>query len=416
MGIFRKYKEKVKIGTSGLVLAKYDAGGFALIKNGRVIEDNIRSISRNVYSNQENDNDEVFYVRTSDGDFKIYNIKNGGLVVNSLKRNQTDEVKIKEDGESFIVDFGECKWIVNTQGLAISEDYRYIGENNNYAIRKVEKLHGGIDGCYYVDIKAQKVSPDFILDKDAGEKHKILRLINNENQYKEVIWSQDGSFKSREFDKVEYKKGRFFVDDNGRKYFVNSIGDRQTGDIESCQILTNGIVIAKEKGSLLYSVYDKTYGAFLYLKKPIVDAEAGIVVGETVNGKTVMMGLDASKVYTVDSMVSRMIMSKLAKNRMSPEMARKVIQNSIDIMPTLNVYLRIVTENLRQDKNNKVLKWLDQNAKEEVVGALNNYTEKIYRASSDDKEKLNIFFKPNIVKEWQASLKKKNQEYNEYEQ
>lgn len=402
MGLFNKYKSKTKIGKSGLVVARYDAGGYALIKKGRIIEDNVKVVSRNVFVECENDNKNYFYIKTKDGNYRIYSFFDGAELFD-LKEDE-GIINVRENGGTMVLDFVTHYIVINPKAQAISEEYANVGDVDENNICLVEKPQNVFDKYYYVNDNSEKISPDFALKKDAG-KNKIIRYCEN-GCHKDFIWSHESGVLSQGFESLNYINGRYLAVDYGKNYFVDVLGNRMTKNLESLEILPSGVVIAREQGDKHFVVYDDMYGVSAYIKKLEKDENSGIYVAETLNGKTVLIGEYAKTIQVVDNASIKFILNKINNNRTSKVYANQIVNSKIDFDKTLNAYLKLVSLNYKNNKKDQTLKWIFENAGEVITRALNNYKEK---AGVFDDEKLNIFFDKNIVRDWQEELRKKHE-------
>jgi len=387
MGDFFNIKSKDKIKGTKLSWWTMKDGSHKLALRGKVVEENLNNISLNAFSARDIDSEDVFYVETSDGIIKLYD-KTGMVLVDDLNRPTENLVEVEQLGDSFVVDAGIGKWIVNPTAKCVSELYSEIYDEQD-GRRKVSRfIEDSNDYCYsyYIDDKANRVSPVFLSERDCGE-YKILRMINSYGQSKDIICDKDYQVVSGDLNKVSFDTGYFFEQNSdGLKSLINVNGNKMSKPLTNYYIFGNGNILIEEEGSKKAKLLDRGFETVALIKDPIVDAEAGIVAG-SLGGKSVMFGYDYENIYFVNEPVARLIVDKLQGKKLASQYVSMILENEIDMSETMEAYESIVQENLEQDPTNEKLKELNVNARAKFVQALEKVsTERVRRANVKIKE------------------------------
>ncbi len=430
MGVFSKIVNKFKfsevspLDDKGLLSkGDYGDGRVALLKKGKVIDDNLKAFSGNlVYPIKQNASKELLLAKTQDGDFKVY-FSNGDVFIDSINNPSDTDVLVTYEDNICIVDYedGLSQFVIVPELMFISEDLSFVDEIGADGLRFVsqKKFDEDFQLSYYVDNEFKVVSPSFVEEQDVGE-YKILTILDKDG-LKNIICDNTYKVLSQAYEEINYVDGKFIANNkNGETFLIDEKGDALTKDLANYHIFRNGCVLAEESGKNATKLIDGNNETVEIVREPIVDKNAGVIAG-FVGGRYVMFGYDYQDRYEVDEHVAKLIIDKLQGKKLASQYVTYVLDNEIDMKPTMEAYEKIVKANFEKDPTNEVLQDLGENARTKFILALDKVSsDRVKRTQKQieqmQEESARILSKAALVRKKQGKASKFNSKINETEE
>lgn len=372
-----------------------------LLKNGKVVAENISSVSNNMQRNR-GFNESIFLVGKEDklykdGKFKPdydYMIidRSGNVCLESLNK-AVRLGAIKEDLVDFDNGGAKIKQYVLQQNAHnfsllipsrgyVSDWFKEISEPDEQGIRKVtesdldtrlKKIPAGRNLSYYVNDVGERVSPKFVSEVDAGD-YVILWAPDDKEQMHDYICSKkDFNQMSYGYHTIDYAGGKFFAKEGPHTCFlIDEQGKRVSNNLTRYWVFDNGTVVCEENHNKV-NIYDNDYKLSCVLDNHTVCAKTGVVAGRVLGEKDyVMFGLNQNNKYPVNGNCAELII-KILGGSVPPQRYTAGLLNDLteeDINNTINVYENIMKENLEVNPNSGSCKALAGNVREKFLAEL----------------------------------------------
>ncbi len=384
-----------------------------LLKNGKVLEENICSVSNNMLRNVRDFNESIFLVRKEDAqrpnrdeegnflykdgkwepyyDYTIID-RQGNVIFKSL--NEVVRLGgIKEDLVNFDNSNAKIKQYVFQRGSNsfallipsrhyVSDWFKEIGEPDEQGRRKVtesdldtrlKQIPAGRNLSYYINEVGERVSPQFVSEVDAGDYVILWAPDDQENMYDYICDKKDFSRMSYGHPTIEYSKGKFFAKNGPNTCFlIDEQGKRISSNLTRYWVLDNGTAVCEENYNKV-NIYNKDYKLCCVLDNPVVCGKTGVVVGRVYGEKDyVMFGLDLNKKYPVNRNCAELIIKILGGSVPPKHYTAGLVEGltEADIEQTVTAYEEIMKENSKLSPDNAFCKILSVTAKLEFLKEL----------------------------------------------
>ena len=395
--------EKLKAGFAiGYVRGKASQD---LLKDGKLIQEDIKGVSNNMFRWVKGFNESVFLVKKNDplnpnhdengnflykdgkwepsydyaiinrlGDVELESLNNavscGDIKEDLVDFNGTDKIK------QYVLDRGTTgKALLIPSRNYVSDFFKEISEPDENGLRKVTetdletRLKGYVSSralSYYLNEVGERISPEFVSEVDAGE-YKIFWAPNNKEMLYDYIYKYDqetGSFikQSYGYQVIDYVNGKFFAKDTSSLYFlIDENGKKISSHFMRYHVLDNGMVVGELANGLdVAEIYNNDYQKVCDLDYPTVSATRGVVVGKMKGEKDfVMFGLNTEKKYPVDGNCAKFIV-KILSGSVPPKhytasITNDLLEEEVDAMaePTVKDLCKAIsTGSLRGARGN----------------------------------------------------------------
>jgi len=398
---FFRFKDISKLNEKGDVCAavyRNPKKCLAVLNNGKVVSQGYVFVSTNMLNESKNSNkDYMFAVSKSINGGDVYHLldkKGNDLTPNGLFQTHDGFHKLitKEDslGNIIVQDYDDTKFIIYPISGKISETYTFegVGELNDNNERVVTTTDGL---TYFVSGYGKKLSPKYITRSEEdkyGSSIILMQNINDEYEYVYAIMDKDYQIVSEDANEIEYTGNDYMLSNlAGETYFVNSNGERLTENFESAHYLNNGVKVLNFEGRRHSKLLNEDNKELCEICSVDVNKDLGIISG-IVNGKAVITGYDASKLYAVDENVAKMYMNKLKGKRLNAFKIETIINEGVDVYKTTKAFDKILKTNFKAEPENDMLRLAADKASNDFIKALNTSSER--RIKKCDKDLLDI--------------------------
>jgi len=384
-----------------------------LLKNGKLVAENICSVSNNMLKNVRDFNESIFLIKKEDSKNPIHDKegnflykdgnwepeydymvidRSGNICFESLNKTvrmgaiKEDLVDFDNGGSKikqyvFQSDANNFSLLIPSRGY-VSDWFKAISEPDELGRRKVtesdletrlKQIPSGRNLSYYVNDVGERVSPQFVSEVDAGDYVILWAPDDKEQMYDYICSKEDFNKMSYGHITIEHSKGKFFAKEGPHTCFlIDEQGKRISNNLTRYWVLDNGIVVGHEIGSDAV-VYDNNYEIVCNLKNVTVSNKAGVVLGEVLgNDGFVMFGLNSSKKYPVNGNCAELIIKILDGSVTRNEFSSLLVDGLTeeDIERNIFAYQQVMNDNLEVNPNNEICNILAKSAREEFLKEL----------------------------------------------
>lgn len=402
---FFRFKEISNLNEKGDVCAavyRNPKKCLAVLNNGKVVSQGFVYVSTNMLNKTQNLNkDYMFAVSKSingEGVYHLLDRKGNDLTPNGLFCANDDYHRLITKKDSFgniiVQDYDDTKFIIYPTSGKISETYTFegVGELNHNDERVVTTTDGL---SYYVSGYGKKLSPKYLTKSDEDKYGSSIILMpnpNDEYEYVYVIMDKNHQAVSEIANNILYTGEDYILSNqNDETYFVDSYGERLTENFKSAYYLNNGVKVLNFDNGKHSKLLDKNNKELCEIYGVNVNKDLGVILG-IVNGKAVVTGYDASKLYAVDENVAKMYMSKLKGKRLNAYKIETIINEGVDVHKTTKAFDKVLKTNAKSEPENEALKLAADKASKDFEKALNTSSERRIKKYNRNMEEIQAKF------------------------
>ena len=266
--------------------------------------------------------------------------------------------------------FGGTFFIINADPNTkfITEEYASVEvmQDGRRKVTTLKKNNYGQQATYYLDKNFLPCSVKFVDNHDEQqESEKAVELyqeIDYSPRFKPafVVCDQNMQALSNQYAKIEKAFGHWLATDkNGEQRFIDKNGRNRSYPIDKIIDIGNGQLLIKRNHSVNWDIQRQDNLKFVVkgIKRAIHNSDTGLTFG-FYNDTPVLFGYDASEMHTVDPETARLVLNLLNKTRMGSKFIDKVQSNPEEMDKTLATFKTILSKNLEQNPNSKVIKRL----------------------------------------------------------
>lgn len=352
------------------------APGYSLLENGKVLQKNVVDVFSKFEAPDDAKkivNQNRFATLDTDKKYTIYG-QNGTKIFEMGDDSKYSSVSfLSEDKKVVQVKdkmFGGTFFIINADPNTkfITEEYASVEvmQDGRRKVTTLKKNNYGQQATYYLDKNFLPCSIKFIDNHDEQqESEKAVELyqeIDYSPRFKPtfVVCDQNMQALSNQYAKIEKAFGHWLATDkNGEQRFIDKNGRNRSYPIDKIIDIGNGQLLIKRNHSVNWDIQRQDNLKFVIkgIKRAIHNSDTGLTFG-FYNDTPVLFGYDASEMHTVDPETARLVLNLLNKTRMGSKFIDKVQSNPEEMDKTLATFKTILSKNLEQNPNSKVIKRL----------------------------------------------------------
>lgn len=352
------------------------APGYSLLENGKVLQKNVvdvfskfeapddakKIVNQNRFATLDTDKKYTIYGQDGTKIFEMGDDSKYSSVSFLSEDKKVVQVKDKMFGGTF--------FIINADPNTkfITEEYASVEvmQDGRRKVTTLKKNNYGQQATYYLDKNFLPCSIKFIDNHDEQqESEKAVELyqeIDYSPRFKPtfVVCDQNMQALSNQYAKIEKAFGHWLATDkNGEQRFIDKNGRNRSYPIDKIVDIGNGQLLIKRNHSVNWDIQrqDNLKFAIKGIKRAIHNSDTGLTFG-FYNDTPVLFGYDASEMHTVDPETARLVLNLLNKTRMGSKFIDKVQSNPEEMDKTLATFKTILSKNLEQNPNSKVIKRL----------------------------------------------------------
>ncbi len=352
------------------------APGYSLLENGKVLQKNVvdvfskfeapddakKIVNQNRFATLDTDKKYTIYGQDGTKIFEMGDDSKYSSVSFLSEDKKVVQVKDKMFGGTF--------FIINADPNTkfITEEYASVEvmQDGRRKVTTLKKNNYGQQATYYLDKNFLPCSVKFVDNHDEQqESEKAVELyqeIDYSPRFKPtfVVCDQNMQALSNQYAKIEKAFGHWLATDkNGEQRFIDKNGRNRSYPIDKIVDIGNGQLLIKRNHSVNWDIQrqDNLKFAIKGIKRAIHNSDTGLTFG-FYNDTPVLFGYDASEMHTVDPETARLVLNLLNKTRMGSKFIDKVQSNPEEMDKTLATFKTILSKNLEQNPNSKVIKRL----------------------------------------------------------
>ncbi len=352
------------------------APGYSLLENGKVLQKNVvdvfskfeapddakKIVNQNRFATLDTDKKYTIYGQDGTKIFEMGDDSKYSSVSFLSEDKKVVQVKDKMFGGTF--------FIINADPNTkfITEEYASVEvmQDGRRKVTTLKKNNYGQQSTYYLDKNFLPCSIKFIDNHDEqqeGEKAvELYQEIDYSPRFKPtfVVCDQNMQALSNQYAKIEKAFGHWLATDkNGEQRFIDKNGRNRSYPIDKIVDIGNGQLLIKRNHSVNWDIQRQDNLKFVIkgIKRAIHNSDTGLTFG-FYNDTPVLFGYDASEMHTVDPETARLVLNLLNKTRMGSKFIDKVQSNPEEMDKTLATFKTILSKNLEQNPNSKVIKRL----------------------------------------------------------
>lgn len=352
------------------------APGYSLLENGKVLQKNVvdvfskfeapddakKIVNQNRFATLDTDKKYTIYGQDGTKIFEMGDDSKYSSVSFLSEDKKVVQVKDKMFGGTF--------FIINADPNTkfITEEYASVEvmQDGRRKVTTLKKNNYGQQATYYLDKNFLPCSIKFIDNHDEqqeGEKAvELYQEIDYSPRFKPtfVVCDQNMQALSNQYAKIEKAFGHWLATDkNGEQRFIDKNGRNRSYPIDKIVDIGNGQLLIKRNHSVNWDIQRQDNLKFVIkgIKRAIHNSDTGLTFG-FYNDTPVLFGYDASEMHTVDPETARLVLNLLNKTRMGSKFIDKVQSNPEEMDKTLATFKTILSKNLEQNPNSKVIKRL----------------------------------------------------------
>lgn len=352
------------------------APGYFLLENGKVLQKNVvdvfskfeapddakKIVNQNRFATLDTDKKYTIYGQDGTKIFEMGDDSKYSSVSFLSEDKKVVQVKDKMFGGTF--------FIINADPNTkfITEEYASVEvmQDGRRKVTTLKKNNYGQQATYYLDKNFLPCSIKFIDNHDEQqESEKAVELyqeIDYSPRFKPtfVVCDQNMQALSNQYAKIEKAFGHWLATDkNGEQRFIDKNGRNRSYPIDKIVDIGNGQLLIKRNHSVNWDIQRQDNLKFVIkgIKRAIHNSDTGLTFG-FYNDTPVLFGYDASEMHTVDPETARLVLNLLNKTRMGSKFIDKVQSNPEEMDKTLATFKTILSKNLEQNPNSKVIKRL----------------------------------------------------------
>lgn len=352
------------------------APGYSLLENGKVLQKNVvdvfskfeapddakKIVNQNRFATLDTDKKYTIYGQDGTKIFEMGDDSKYSSVSFLSEDKKVVQVKDKMFGGTF--------FIINADPNTkfITEEYASVEvmQDGRRKVTTLKKNNYGQQATYYLDKNFLPCSIKFIDNHDEQqESEKAVELyqeIDYSPRFKPtfVVCDQNMQALSNQYAKIEKAFGHWLATDkNGEQRFIDKNGRNRSYPIDKIVDIGNGQLLIKRNHSVNWDIQRQDNLKFVIkgIKRAIHNSDTGLTFG-FYNDTPVLFGYDASEMHTVDPETARLVLNLLNKTRMGSKFIDKVQSNPEEMDKTLATFKTILSKNLEQNPNSKVIKRL----------------------------------------------------------
>lgn len=352
------------------------APGYSLLENGKVLQKNVvdvfskfeapddakKIVNQNRFATLDTDKKYTIYGQDGTKIFEMGDDSKYSSVSFLSEDKKVVQVKDKMFGGTF--------FIINADPNTkfITEEYASVEvmQDGRRKVTTLKKNNYGQQATYYLDKNFLPCSVKFIDNHDEQqESEKAVELyqeIDYSPRFKPtfVVCDQNMQALSNQYAKIEKAFGHWLATDkNGEQRFIDKNGRNRSYPIDKIIDIGNGQLLIKRNHSVNWDIQRQDNLKFVIkgIKRAIHNSDTGLTFG-FYNDTPVLFGYDASEMHTVDPETARLVLNLLNKTRMGSKFIDKVQSNPEEMDKTLATFKTILSKNLEQNPDSKVIKRL----------------------------------------------------------
>ena len=352
------------------------APGYSLLENGKVLQKNVvdvfskfeapdnakKIVNQNRFATLDTDKKYTIYGQDGTKIFEMGDDSKYSSVSFLSEDKKVVQVKDKMFGGTF--------FIINADPNTkfITEEYASVEvmQDGRRKVTTLKKNNYGQQATYYLDKNFLPCSVKFVDNHDEQqESEKAVELyqeIDYSPRFKPafVVCDQNMQALSNQYAKIEKAFGHWLATDkNGEQRFIDKNGRNRSYPIDKIVDIGNGQLLIKRNHSVNWDIQRQDNLKFVIkgIKRAIHNSDTGLTFG-FYNDTPVLFGYDASEMHTVDPETARLVLNLLNKTRMGSKFIDKVQSNPEEMDKTLATFKTILSKNLEQNPNSKVIKRL----------------------------------------------------------
>lgn len=352
------------------------APGYSLLENGKVLQKNVvdvfskfeapddakKIVNQNRFATLDTDKKYTIYGQDGTKIFEMGDDSKYSSVSFLSEDKKVVQVKDKMFGGTF--------FIINADPNTkfITEEYASVEvmQDGRRKVTTLKKNNYGQQATYYLDKNFLPCSVKFVDNHDEqqeGEKAvELYQEIDYSPRFKPtfVVCDQNMQALSNQYAKIEKAFGHWLATDkNGEQRFIDKNGRNRSYPIDKIIDIGNGQLLIKRNHSVNWDIQRQDNLKFVIkgIKRAIHNSDTGLTFG-FYNDTPVLFGYDASEMHTVDPETARLVLNLLNKTRMGSKFIDKVQSNPEEMDKTLATFKTILSKNLEQNPNSKVIKRL----------------------------------------------------------
>lgn len=352
------------------------APGYSLLENGKVLQKNVvdvfskfeapddakKIVNQNRFATLDTDKKYTIYGQDGTKIFEMGDDSKYSSVSFLSEDKKVVQVKDKMFGGTF--------FIINADPNTkfITEEYASVEvmQDGRRKVTTLKKNNYGQQATYYLDKNFLPCSVKFVDNHDQqqeGEKAvELYQEIDYSPRFKPtfVVCDQNMQALSNQYAKIEKAFGHWLATDkNGEQRFIDKNGRNRSYPIDKIVDIGNGQLLIKRNHSVNWDIQRQDNLKFVIkgIKRAIHNSDTGLTFG-FYNDTPVLFGYDASEMHTVDPETARLVLNLLNKTRMGSKFIDKVQSNPEEMDKTLATFKTILSKNLEQNPNSKVIKRL----------------------------------------------------------
>lgn len=352
------------------------APGYSLLENGKVLQKNVvdvfskfeapddakKIVNQNRFATLDTDKKYTIYGQDGTKIFEMGDDSKYSSVSFLSEDKKVVQVKDKMFGGTF--------FIINADPNTkfITEEYASVEvmQDGRRKVTTLKKNNYGQQATYYLDKNFLPCSIKFIDNHDEQqESEKAVELyqeIDYSPRFKPtfVVCDQNMQALSNQYAKIEKAFGHWLATDkNGEQRFIDKNGRNRSYPIDKIVDIGNGQLLIKRNHSVNWDIQRQDNLKFVIkgIKRAIHNSDTGLTFG-FYNDTPVLFGYDASEMHTVDPETARLVLNLLNKTRMGSKFIDKVQSNPEEMDKTLATFKTILSKNLEQNPDSKVIKRL----------------------------------------------------------
>lgn len=352
------------------------APGYSLLENGKVLQKNVvdvfskfeapddakKIVNQNRFATLDTDKKYTIYGQDGTKIFEMGDDSKYSSVSFLSEDKKVVQVKDKMFGGTF--------FIINADPNTkfITEEYASVEvmQDGRRKVTTLKKNNYGQQATYYLDKNFLPCSVKFVDNHDEQqESEKAVELyqeIDYSPRFKPtfVVCDQNMQALSNQYAKIEKAFGHWLATDkNGEQRFIDKNGRNRSYPIDKIVDIGNGQLLIKRNHSVNWDIQRQDNLKFVIkgIKRAIHNSDTGLTFG-FYNDTPVLFGYDVSEMHTVDPETARLVLNLLNKTRMGSKFIDKVQSNPEEMDKTLATFKTILSKNLEQNPNSKVIKRL----------------------------------------------------------
>ena len=370
-----RYKKIEKINDQ-LSIAKKKGYGYAVLKNGKRLMDNIFDVS---------EIGDKFFVQTTEGAYYVFDRETsafGRVLGTSTLQNRTPDgtygyygTKVPE-GLLMLERNTGLYYILYAKGKSkVSEPYIKVEDPNSVGIRKVYPAI--IDGknntrnyYYYIDEEGKGDHICVLSESEEDENGKRIAkiynkgidkgqmcLIDDDDRICTALFTQIVPYRGKYIATQKYQRRNNygFVFEDSENCILDEDGEDMYIDFNKHYFMQNGALLVRPCDERNFELLNReTYEADIEdIQNPIVAEDLNMFYGK-INGRPTVVGLNMRS-SDIDPNVARAIMSKLIGKRIAPAIIDKIISSETDIEPTFEAFDQVIKSNINAQPDNEEL-------------------------------------------------------------